>query len=296
MRTGTFTHLWAVDPGSAEVHVGTMRRGPTRRGWALGVPGVALATAGGVWVQAQRVANAPLPHFEDLDPSGRYGDAPGPQLRLVALGDSSMTGPGLTDAADTWIARVAGSLSSPVELISLARGGSRVRDVITDQLDRAIELRPDLYVVSVGANDAMHGTPSPVVRRQLGSVLTALEQVAPVVALGIGDLSVIPRLPRSLRTLVSVRSAAIDRAHRSATRGRPSVLRIPVSELSDPHFRAAGSSLFSPDLFHPNAEGHRLWSSLFTPFVAAAMAVQHDVREDVVDIRANAGEAVRCGA
>ena len=269
-----------------------MRRGPSKRGWALGVPGVALATAGGVWVQAQRVANAPLPHFDDLDPSGRYGSTPGPELRVVALGDSSMTGPGLSDRAETWIARVAGSLPSPVELTSLARGGSRVRDVITDQLERAVELRPDLYVVSVGANDAMHGTPSPVVRRQMSAMLTSLEQVAPVVSLGIGDLSVIPRLPRSLRTLVSVRSAAIDRAHRSVTRGRPSVLRIPVSELSDPHFRAAGPALFSPDLFHPNAEGHRLWSTLFTPFVVAALAVQ----VDVVDIRSIAGEAVRCGA
>ena len=266
-----------------------MRRGPSRRGISLGLPGVALATAtataGGVWVQVHRVAHAPLPHFDDLDPSGTYGAGPGPNLRVVALGDSSVTGPGLADGADTWIARVAASLPAPVELISLARGGSRVRDVLADQLGAAIALEPDLFVVSVGANDAMHGTPGPVVRRQIVAMLDALDAVAPVVSLGVGDLSVIPRLPRSLRTVVALRRAPIDRVHRSATSGRRRVVRVPVAELSDPHFRAGGVELFSADMFHPNAEGHRLWSQLFTPFVAAAL----DVRE-IADTHA------RCGA
>ena len=62
-------------------------------------------------------------------------------------------------------------------------------------------------------------------------------------------------------------------------------MRVPVAELSDPHFRAGGVELFSADMFHPNAEGHRLWSQLFTPFVAAAL----DVRE-IADTHA------RCGA
>lgn len=270
-----------------------MRRPPVRRGWALGVPGVALATAGGVWVQAHRVAHAPLPHFDDLDPSGRYGDAPGPALRIVVLGDSSMTGPGLTHPGETWIARVAAALPGPVELISVAHGGSRVRDVLTDQLGTALELRADLFVVSVGANDALHGTPSPVVRRQLASLLTSLEQAAPVVSLGVGDLSIIPRLPRSLRGVVALRSASIDRAHRSVTRGRRSVVRVPVPDLSDPLFRAAGPELFSPDLFHPNAEGHRMWSTLFTPFVAAALALRVDLRDGAGD---PANMPAPCGA
>ncbi len=235
---------------------------------------MALATAGSVWVQAHRVAHAPLPHFEDLDPSGRYGDGPGAPLHVVVLGDSSVTGPGLDDRRDIWISRVAASLSCQVELTSVARGGSRVRDVLTHQLPNALELRPDLFVVSVGANDAMHGTPTPLVRRQLHALLGALESVAPVVALGVGDLSVIPRLPRSLRPVVAMRSAAIDRAQRSVARAHPSVVRVPVPELSDPHFRVGGAELFSPDLFHPNAEGHRLWSALFTPFVLAALATR----------------------
>ena len=244
------------------------------RGLALGLPGVALATVGGVWVQARRVAHAPLPQFEDLDPSGTYGTHldDGRPLRVVALGDSSLTGPGLLDVSETWIAQVATSQSGPVELRSLARGGSRVADVVTHQLPAALDLQADVFLTSVGANDAMHGTPSPPFRRNLRALLTSLAEVAPVVSLGVGDLSVIPRLPRSLRPIVSLRSATIDRLHRQVTSDVDGVTRIPVSELSDPRFRAGGVQLFSPDLFHPNAAGHRIWAELFSPYLAATIA------------------------
>lgn len=294
--SGSFTHRGAVDAPTGFVHREEMRRGPSRRGWALGLPGVALATAGGVWVQARRVAHAPLPRFDDLDPSGSYGttdptvhSAHSVPLQIVALGDSSVTGPGLAHRSETWLARIAASQSHPVELVSVARGGSRTHDVLESQLPVALTHRPDLFVVSVGANDAMHGTPSIVVRHQMLTLLSALGAVAPVVSLGIGDLSVIPRLPRSLRPLVSLRSAAIDRAHRSATRNLTGITRVPVSELSDHHFRAAGEHLFSADMFHPNAQGHALWSGLFGPFVAAALAGAAAEVVSIADIPAPCG-------
>ena len=242
---------------------------------ALGLPGVALATAGGVWVQARRVAHAPLPHFEDLDPSGTYGlvrHGSNRPLRVVALGDSSLTGPGLGHVSETWIAQVAAAQSGPVELRSFARGGSRVADVLAHQLPSALDLGADVFLTSVGANDAMHGTPSVAFRRNLRSLLTSLAEVAPVVSLGIGDLSVIPRLPRSLRPIVSLRSSTIDRLHRQVTADIDGVTRVPVPELSDPRFRAGGVQLFSPDLFHPNAAGHRIWAELFAPYLAATLA------------------------
>ena len=173
--------------------------------------------------------------------------------------------------SDTWIARVAAAQAGPVELRSLARGGSRVADVIAEQLPTALELRADVYLTSVGANDAMHGTPSPPFRKNLRALLVALADVAPVVSLGIGDLSLIPRLPRSLRPLVALRATTIDRLHRQVTSDIEGVTRVPVAELSDPRFRAGGVQLFSPDLFHPNADGHRIWAELFAPYLTATI-------------------------
>lgn len=254
-----------------------------KRGIAIGVPGVALATAGGLWAQVRHVANAPLPHFGDLDPSGRYGadddgegdgrdgDERRPPLRLAVLGDSSMTGPGLSSPTDIWIARAAAALGRPVDLRSHARGGSRVRDVLEQQVPALVEEPVDLVVVSVGANDAIHATPLRSYARALDRLLDRLAGVAPVVSLGVGDLSVIPRLPRTFRPVVARRSAAIDRTHTLVTADRDRVVRVPVSKLSDHLFRDRGAELFAADLFHPNRHGHSLWADLFRPYLLRAL-------------------------
>lgn len=237
------------------------------RGISLAVPGLAVATAGGLFVEVRRAANAPLPHFDDLDASGRYGDPDGPPARIRVLGDSSLTGPGLADGSRIWVARLADRLDHDIELVSHARGGSRVADVLAHQVPVALTGATDLFVVAVGANDVIHATPTRAFARRMRSVVEQLSAIAPVVTLGVGDLSMIPRVPRTLRPLLARRSLIIDRLHRGVVARQRDVVRVPVRELSDPHFRAAGRAVFAGDLFHPNDDGHALWSELFTPFV-----------------------------
>lgn len=244
------------------------------------MPGVALATAGGLLAQVHRTANAPLPHFGDLDVTGTYGSGADPTVRMTVLGDSSMTGPGLTRGDQVWIAQLADALPWRVELIGRAKGGSRVRDVLEHQVGDAIDDRPDLFVVSVGANDVTHGTSSRIYANRLAQVFDELAEVAPVVSLGIGDLSIIPRLPRNLRPLVAHRSRVIDRVHALVSVDRERVSRIPVSRLSDHHFRSRRHELFADDLFHPNRQGHRLWAELFRPAVFSALVVDAAVSGD----------------
>lgn len=245
-----------------------------KRGIAIGVPGVALATAGGLLVQVRQATHAPLPRFGDLDPSGCYGERSATPVRISVLGDSSLTGPGLDHGEHVWVAQLAQMLPWSVTLTSHAKGGSRVRDVLEHQVDPALEVPPDVFVVSVGANDAIHGTPTRTFARHVARVLDRLGSVAPVVTLGIGDLSVIPRLPVTLRPIVAHRSAVVDRAHALVAADRDHVVRVPVSRLSDPHFRAHGHSLFSGDLFHPNRDGHRIWAELFLPYVERALLLR----------------------
>ncbi len=260
-----------------------------RRGIALGVPGVALATAGGLLAQVRHSAHAPLPQFADLDPSGTYGRGPATTVRLTVLGDSSMTGPGLERDEQIWVARLADRLRWSVELHSVARGGSRARDVLEQQLPAALEDPPDLFVVAIGANDVLHATPARTYSRQLDSILVQLSAVAPVVTLGIGDLSVIPRLPRTFAPVVARRSASIDRAHKLVVADLDAVHRVPVGRLSDPHFRARGLELFAADLFHPNHHGHELWAELFLPYVERALLGR---RDPVIDLRTTPAGAV----
>lgn len=241
------------------------------RGITLAVPGVALATAGGLLAQVHHTANAPLPRFADLDVSGTYGNPDADRVRITVLGDSSMTGPGLGRSDEVWIARLAHELPWNVELIGRAKGGSRVRDVLDRQVPAALADEPDLFVVSIGANDATHGTASRVYADRLARVLDELRQLAPVITLGIGDMSIIPRIPRNLRPVLAQRSRAIDRAHALISVDRDDVTRVPVRMLSDVHFRKGRDELFADDLFHPNHKGHRLWAELFRPAVLGAL-------------------------
>jgi len=128
-----------------------------------------------------------------------------------------------------------------------------------------------VIVVAVGANDAFHATPGWQYRRDTEALLEVLRAAAPVVSLGVGDLSVIPRLPLALRPLVAWRSAFIDRLHAEVTDGLEGVTRVPVPELSDPHFADAGPEWWTPDLFHPSMIGHRLWADLFEPYLHAVV-------------------------
>ena len=242
-----------------------------RRGIVLGLPGMVLATGAGLLVEAHRVANAPVPHFDDLDPSGTYGPADGPPLTIAVLGDSSVTAPGLAHGALSWIARLADALPRRCNLRSYAKGGSRARDVLRTQCGPALRDGADVFVVAVGANDVMHATPLRRYRRELDTLLGLLAAGGRVVTLGIGDLSVIPRLPPSLRPLVRWRSAALDNAHRRVVDSHGTVLRVPVHEVADPLFADPPEDLFTADRFHPNEVGHALWARSFEPFVLDAL-------------------------
>ncbi len=234
----------------------------------MGVPGLAIATGAGLWMETQRVARAPLPHFEDHDPSGTYGDPSGDGLAITVLGDSTITAPGLESGKDSWIAQLASALPRRTTLRSVARGGTRVRDVLTEQVEPALDTQPDLFVVAVGANDALHATPAHRFRSDLSQVLAELSRQGLVISLGIGDLSVIPRFPATLRPLVRWRCGVLDRMNEKACEAHDRVVRIPVHDIADPSFSLARSELFTEDMFHPNTYGHTLWAALFGPFVA----------------------------
>ena len=139
-----------------------------------------------------------LPSFSNQDISGTFGDPAAPPLRIVAVGDSSLTAPGVADLDQVWLRALARRYADGhrVELISLGVGGSRARDVIDGQLEAAAALAPDIAVVTVGSNDAIRATPVRRFTADLEHIVSRLEAVSgAVVVLGMGDLGSIPRLP-----------------------------------------------------------------------------------------------------
>jgi lysophospholipase L1-like esterase len=233
----------------------------------------AMAAAGAVAAQFWYVAHRPLPSFHDLDANGVFGSDTMPEARIVLLGDSTVTGPGLESCADLWSHQVARrlALEHRVRLLSLAVGGSRANDVLVRQVPDALALEPHLAVISVGANDATHGTPLRRIETDLDAIVAAFGKIGTgVVLAGVGDLGNIPRLAFPLKALASRRSRAIDRVHARVAGRYGHVVKVPVAQRCDEFFRSADA--FCPDLFHPNRAGHAVWADAAYPVIAAALA------------------------
>ncbi len=239
-----------------------------------GVTGVVAGTVALVGVQARvAVRRGDLPSVEGWDASGCEGPADSPGLRLAALGDSTLTGPGLASGRAVWIRAVARALAEAegvcVEVRSFAVEGARVLDVVADQLDDALLWKPDVVVTAVGTNDAVHVTPLGRVERSFDRLVGELVASVPAVVVGgVGDLGAIARVPFPLTVPLAARGRRVDRRIR-AVAARHGAHYIDVSSV-DAAFRRGRRGLYSPDLFHPNELGHALWAHAATPVVRHA--------------------------
>ena len=177
------------------------------------------------------------------------------------LGDSSVTAPGVTGPDEIWITIVCDRLAENRHVIlkSFAVGGSRASDLIDEQMVKAIDFRPDIIFVSVGANDTIKGVRRRQFEDNLDHLIGALAETgAVVIQSGVGDLGSIPRLYPPLSNLVSRRAHRFDQAHwRIAERHGTEVV----------HQRGDNSRhwykdrrLWSADLFHVSAAGHARWA------------------------------------
>ncbi len=252
------------------------------RGVALALP----AMAGGLWFQAHRAARASLPEFGDLDLTGHYGsESSGARpLEVAVVGDSTLTGPGLDHARDVFVAQVASRSAVRLHLTRYAVGGSRAADVLAHQLPAVLDARPDLTVVSVGANDAVHGTPLAQFASEMREIVGALDGAGCETLLcGLIDLGTIPRVPVGLRTMLTRRALAYERRKVRATHAATRVAHVGVGRRVNQAFRARGEAFFTADRFHPNVHGHRcLADALRPPFDHAVTRVLRARRESAV--------------
>jgi lysophospholipase L1-like esterase len=235
-----------------------------------------LLGAGFMAVQIRRAAHRPdLPSFGNQDISGVFGDTGAPRLRVVAVGDSSLTGPGVDDVDDVWLRRLV-RLYAPrhrVELVSLGVGGSRAREVLEGQLDAAVALRPDIAVVTVGSNDAIRAGSARRYAATLEVIVCRLEEVSgAVLLLGMGDLGSIPRLPPALRPYLTRRSRSFDRAGIRVAVAHPRTIKVHARGIMVTAFRA-DPSLFAADQFHASAAGH----AVFADAAAAAFEAAYRI-------------------
>lgn len=233
-----------------------------------------LVTGGvlAVEVQMARIQRR-LPETGPLNLDTTIGAArPGPTFRAVWLGDSTAAGVGAGDADGSLPRQVASRLDRSVELVVLARSGARVDDVLAAQLPKVASLRPDLVVLSVGANDVVHLAGRRPFRSRYRLLLDRLPGV-PVLALGVPDMGAAPRFAQPLRAIAGWRGRVLDGAIRNAVAGRADVRYVDIAGRTGPAMRRQPDRYFSLDRYHPNQAGYGLWADAVLDAARAVLAL-----------------------
>ena len=216
---------------------------------AAAVAGVAVVLV--VEIQLAR-AGSRLP---DLD---LVLNRPGTGKRVVWLGDSTAAGVGASSSAGALPSQVADGLAAP-EVAVLAVSGARVGDVLADQVPKVAALRPDLVLISVGANDTIHLTGRGAFRHTYEKVVRALPAGVPVVLLGVPDMGAIPRFAQPLRAVSGWRGRNVDAEVRRVAAGTGAVYA-DIAGPTGPPFRRHPDKYFAADDFHPSDAGYGLWA------------------------------------
>ena len=203
-----------------------------------------------------------LPSFTDQDPSGDFGHPATPPLRIVVLGDSSVTAPGI-DIDASWARRLAMHFSDRyrVELRSVAVGGSKARDVVSSQLAPAIATGGHIAIISVGSNDAMRFVSVTEFEAELSAAVDGLSDHFPLVGvMGVGDLGTLPRLPALAKTIARSRGRSMDHAIRRVVANRPNAVKSKAWGQVWHRFDSDPIAMFSGDMFHASEEGHSVFA------------------------------------
>ena len=210
----------------------------------------------------------------DLAPgvSGTFGQGNSPSLRLLMLGDSTAAGIGVDSTEETVGGRLSELIASTgrqVRLDSVAVSGSRVAD-LAPQISRAlVRGAPDIAVILVGANDAIHFTPLDELERHLSDAVRRLRAAGSEVVVGTcPDLGAARNFAQPLREVVGWAGRRVATSSEQATIAGGGV-PVDLAARTGPVFRADPGTL-SGDAFHPSADGYQLWALALYPDVYEA--------------------------
>jgi lysophospholipase L1-like esterase len=249
----------------------------------FGGGGLGLLTAAGYGLLyseaklARRWVGAP--EGEPPKADGIWGDGTGLPIRLAVLGDSSAAGLGVEDAADTPAVLLAAGLSEvagrAVRLFNVAMVGARSSDLV-GQVDRVAAERPDVAMIMIGVNDVT-GRVRPVESvRQLAEAVARLREIHCEVVVGTcPDLGTVKPVLQPLRHLVRMwcrQLAAAQTIGVVEAGGRT----VSLGDILGPEFDARPEELFSPDRFHPSAEGYAAAAAVVLPSVCASLGIWPD--------------------
>ena len=187
----------------------------------------------------------------------------------VALGDSTGSGVGARDGG--YVLRLFNRLSERrpgSTLTNLCVSGATTEDLVREQLQRGVELSPDLVTVGIGINDIGHGLTIDQFARNYEEILSMLKQKtrAQIVVTNIPDISSAPSIPGFMKSEYQQQIIRFNaRLEEITTRHGVTVFDMyAISKDELP----AHPEYFSSDGFHPSDLGYEMWATQMWPTLA----------------------------
>jgi len=205
----------------------------------------------------------------------RFG-TDGTILTYAVVGDSTAAGQGATYENGIAVSTARELAKSHVVMLTnFGVSGAKTMDVLAEQLPAVERLRPDLVLISVGANDVTHLTSIRSVRKSIVRIIDRLRAAnmdVAIVMTGSPDMGAPPRVPRVLRPVAAWRTRQLNQMFESVARSK-GVTFAPIAAATGRLFRR-DPSLFAADRFHPNDRGYATWLPSLDRAIGDALAAR----------------------
>lgn len=182
----------------------------------------------------------------------------------VALGDSTVEGVGATSPERSFAPIISMFLKrykGNVAFYNLGKSGSAVRDVLENQVKKAIELKPNLVTISVGSNDILQRRFQNHFGKDLHAVLAKLrtQTNAEIVMNNIPDFSITSAVPSYLKMISGYIVKKMNLIIQKAAE-KYQVVLVDLYFYSSIYGTTYPEAV-SDDNFHPSDFGYALWAN-----------------------------------
>ncbi len=182
----------------------------------------------------------------------------------VAIGDSATEGMGSSVPDRSFAGVVADYLRQHKKRLAyhnLGKSGAPTRDILTNQLDRAIALNPDLVTISAGVNDIRAFSTPWRFKKDLQMLIDRLQREtnAEIVLNNIPDFSITPRVPRCLKGISRFAIRRFNVIIQDVVTNSKVIL-VDLFNMSS-LFGKKYPEIIAQDRFHPSDFGYALWAN-----------------------------------
>lgn len=197
----------------------------------------------------------------------------GQSLSFLILGDSTAVGQG--GDYSKGIAISAAELlaeSRTVTYQNFAVSGARVNDALQKQLPQTAGLKPDIVLISVGANDVTHMTSLKAVKSDTIKIIDQLRKQnadVKIILTGSPQMGSVLRFPQPSKLLARLQTDRINTVFETIVKEKELIFA-PIAQETGPIF-LRDPSLFAEDKFHPNNAGYATWKPVITEALERAL-------------------------